>query len=421
MPEGTRELRLVVTTDAYDDALRFYRDVLGLREEASFTDDNGGRASLMHAGRATLELGDAAHAAAIDDLEVGRRVAGPVRVAYEVADAGETTQRLVAAGAELVAGPVTTPWGSVNSRLTGPDGLQLTVYANDHYVVDRPRLDGQVVLADPDPSWRDVAARLRDQLHEALGPVAVVVAHAGSTSVPGMPAKPILDLVLGVPDPADESVYVPAIETLGYRLRIREPEWREHRLLRHTDPAVNLHVFAAGDDEISAMLAFRDHLRADRRDRDLYLQTKVELAGRTWEHVQDYADAKADVVADIMTRARARLAAPLRGRWVVVRRTASGSSGPTSGSGQLAISLATALGMPLLDADRLATPGTVAAHADRLVASLAADAGGAVLHADLSEDEMRALPGPVSVLPLLPGEPDPARLAAVIRQVAATS
>ncbi|MGZ4655421.1 MAG: VOC family protein, partial [Blastococcus sp.] len=108
MPEGTRELRLVITAPDYDAALRFYRDVLGLREEASFADDNGGKATLLHAGRATIELADGAHAEAIDALEVGRRVAGPVRIAFEVADAATTTDRLVAAGARLVARPVRT-------------------------------------------------------------------------------------------------------------------------------------------------------------------------------------------------------------------------------------------------------------------------------------------------------------------------
>jgi GrpB-like predicted nucleotidyltransferase (UPF0157 family)/predicted enzyme related to lactoylglutathione lyase len=409
MPDGTRELRLVVTTGDYDDVLRFYRDVLGLREEAAFVDDNGGRASLLHAGRATLELGDEAHAAAIDELEVGRRVAGPVRVAFEVTDADAVAQQLVEAGGELVAGPVRTPWGSVNARLTGPDGLQLTVYANDHYLVDRPRLDGQVLLADPDPAWPVVAARLCDQIREVLGTVAVVIAHVGSTSVPGLAAKPVIDLVLGVPDPTDEQAYVPGLESCGYQLRIREPEWREHRLLKGTDPAVNLHVFAAGDDEISTMLAFRDHLRADRRDRDDYLRTKVVLAARSWEHVQDYADAKSDVVADIATRARARLSAPVRSWWVVVGRT--------SGSGPLAASLAAALGMPLLDADRVHAAGVPAEEADRVVARLAPDTGGAVLHADVDEEAVRALPGPVTVLPVLPGDPDAGRLAATLRQV----
>jgi GrpB-like predicted nucleotidyltransferase (UPF0157 family)/predicted enzyme related to lactoylglutathione lyase len=413
--DGTRELRLVLTSSDYDSALHLYRDVLGLREEARFTDDNGGRATLLHAGRATLELGDEAHAAAVDALEVGRPVpAGDgvgsrVRVAFEVSDAARATDDLVGAGAAVVAGPVRTPWGSVNARLNGPDGLPLTVYANDHYVVDRPRLDGPVTLVEPSDEWPAAAAAQCDGIRAALGDVAVVVAHAGSTSVPGLAAKPILDLVLGVPDPVDEAAYLPALEAAGYRLHVREPEWHEHRLLRRADPAVNLHVFAAGDDEITAMLAFRDHLRAEPRDRELYLRTKVELAARTWEHVQDYADAKADVVADVMSRARPLFAAPVRSVWVVLGRT--------SGSGPLARSLATALGMPLLDADRvMAATGADDATASRVVAAMAADAGGAVLHGELVPGMLAELPGHVVVPPPLP---DAAQVAAAIRQLVA--
>jgi GrpB-like predicted nucleotidyltransferase (UPF0157 family)/predicted enzyme related to lactoylglutathione lyase len=345
VPEGTRELRLVVTAPDYDLALRFYRDVLGLREEASFTDDNGGRATLLHAGRATLELGDDAHAAAIDELEVGHRVAGPVRIAFEVGDATATTDRLVAAGARLVASPVRTPWGSVNARLDGPDGQQVTVYSTDAYVGERPRLDGQVLLAEPDPAWALTAAGLIRDIRAALGATVRVLEHAGSTSVPGLAAKPVIDLLLGVPDPVDEPAYVPALEAVGYELRIREPEWHEHRLLRHTDPAVNLHVFAADSDEIDRMLAFRDHLRNDAADRELYLRTKRDLASRTWAFVQDYADAKSDVVADIMARALAHQPGPLRGCVVLV------SGQPGEGSAGLAADLAARLGAPVIAVD----------------------------------------------------------------------
>jgi GrpB-like predicted nucleotidyltransferase (UPF0157 family) len=409
--DGTRELRLVLTSTDYDNALRLYRDVLGLREEAAFSDDNGGRAVLLHAGRATVELGDEAHARAIDELEVGRSVGGAVRVAFEVADATRATDDLVVGGAELVAGPVRTPWGSVNTRLTGPDGLPLTVYANDHYVADRPRLDGPVTLAEPDDEWPATAAALCDGIRSALGDVAVVLAHVGSTSVPGLAAKPVLDLVLGVPDPTDESAYVPALERTGFELSIREPEWHEHRLLRRADPAVNLHVFAAGAAEISAMLAFRDHLRADRRDRELYLRTKVELAGRTWEHVQDYADAKSDVVAEVMGRARPRFAAPVLGVWVLVGRTPESS--------RSAASLAAALGVPLLDADRVAEAGVDARMASRVVAAMAADTGGAVLHGGLDERELAGLPGRVVTAPDLPGAAAVERWAGLLRQMLA--
>jgi catechol 2,3-dioxygenase-like lactoylglutathione lyase family enzyme len=127
MADRVRELRLVVTAPDYDEALRFYRDVLGLREIGAF-DDGGGRVSILDAGRATLELSDVPHAEHVDRLEVGRRVAGHIRVAFEVGDANETTDRLVAGGATLLAAPVETPWRSLNSRLEAPAGLQLTLF-----------------------------------------------------------------------------------------------------------------------------------------------------------------------------------------------------------------------------------------------------------------------------------------------------
>ncbi len=127
MADGVAEMRLVVTAPDYEEALRFYRDVLGLPELGAF-DDGGGRVSILDAGRATLELSDVPHAEHIDRLEVGRRVAGHVRVAFRVADAAAATNALTAAGATLIAPPVETPWRSLNSRLDAPGGLQLTLF-----------------------------------------------------------------------------------------------------------------------------------------------------------------------------------------------------------------------------------------------------------------------------------------------------
>ncbi len=127
MDDGVLELRLVVTAPDYDEALRFYRDVLGLPELGAF-DDGAGRVAILGAGRATLELSDVPHAEHIDRMEVGRRVAGQVRVAFQVRDARDVTDRLVAAGATLLAAPVDTPWRSLNSRLDAPAGLQLTLF-----------------------------------------------------------------------------------------------------------------------------------------------------------------------------------------------------------------------------------------------------------------------------------------------------
>lgn len=125
---SVRQLRLSVTAEDYDEALRFYRDVLGLTVEGEFSSDDGGRVVILEAGRATLELVEPSYAAYIDEVEVGRRVAGHVRVALEVDDAEVATEAAVAAGARLVAAPTRTPWDSLNARLEGPAGLQLTLF-----------------------------------------------------------------------------------------------------------------------------------------------------------------------------------------------------------------------------------------------------------------------------------------------------
>jgi lactoylglutathione lyase len=122
-----RELRLVVTAEDYDEALSFYRDVLGLEERAAYNSPDG-RVTILEAGRATLELADTGQAEFIDRVEVGRRVAGHIRVAFEVDDTAETTRRLEAAGAGVLAEPTRTPWNSLNARLAAPAGLQLTLF-----------------------------------------------------------------------------------------------------------------------------------------------------------------------------------------------------------------------------------------------------------------------------------------------------
>ena len=122
------ELRLVVTTDDYDAAVAFYRDRLGLSESAEYLSEDQGRVIILDAGRATLEIADPGHAIYVDEVEVGRRVAGHIRVAFGVPDAASATDRLTEAGAALIAPPTRTPWNSLNSRLTAPAGLQLTLF-----------------------------------------------------------------------------------------------------------------------------------------------------------------------------------------------------------------------------------------------------------------------------------------------------
>lgn len=162
-----------------------------------------------------------------------------------------------------------------------------------------------ITLAEYDPQWPALFDREAARIRAVLGDTAVRVEHVGSTSVPELAAKPIIDILLAVPDSADEQAYAPALEAAGYVLRIREPNWFEHRLFNGPDTNINLHVFTVGAAEIDRMLLFRDHLRADDADRDAYLQVKRDLARRTWQHVQHYADSKAAIVEQIMARASA--------------------------------------------------------------------------------------------------------------------
>ena len=167
------------------------------------------------------------------------------------------------------------------------------------------RLDGTISLAEYEPAWPAQFAVEADKIRGALGERALLLEHVGSTSVPGLAAKPILDILLVVANSADESAYVPALEQAGYVLRIREPNWYEHRLLRGIDPAVNLHVLSPDCAETERMLLMRDWLRTHPDDRELYERTKRQLALKTWQFVQNYADAKTAVVEDILARARA--------------------------------------------------------------------------------------------------------------------
>jgi GrpB-like predicted nucleotidyltransferase (UPF0157 family) len=160
-----------------------------------------------------------------------------------------------------------------------------------------------VVVVEYDEEWPREFARQEVRIRHALGPVATEVHHAGSTSVPGLAAKAIIDVVLVVPDTDDEAAYAPALRAAGFTFASRSPAWFGHRLFKDRSPRVNVHVFGPRCPEVDRMLAFRDHLRRDAADRDLYETTKRELAGRTWVLAQDYADAKSPVVEEIMSRA----------------------------------------------------------------------------------------------------------------------
>lgn len=165
----------------------------------------------------------------------------------------------------------------------------------------------KVVIEDYNPAWPTWFAADRTLITDAIGDIALSVEHTGSTSVPGLPAKPIIDILLQVSDSADESTYVPRLEAVGFTLRIREPEEMEHRVLyrRGAPHDVNLHVYspvhAAG--EIARILAFRDWLRTHDDDRDRYAATKRELSKKDWKFVQNYADAKTAIIEEIIAKA----------------------------------------------------------------------------------------------------------------------
>jgi GrpB-like predicted nucleotidyltransferase (UPF0157 family) len=166
-------------------------------------------------------------------------------------------------------------------------------------------LDAQIEICDYDDEWPRRFERERQRIESALGDAALRIEHTGSTSVPGLAAKPIVDITMAVADVNDEGAWIPDLEAAGYVLRIRErePDWYDHRVLKGPDTNVNLHVFSAGCVEIERMVGFRDWLRSHDDDRRLYEATKRELVSQSWTHVQLYADAKTDVVEDILARA----------------------------------------------------------------------------------------------------------------------
>jgi GrpB-like predicted nucleotidyltransferase (UPF0157 family) len=160
----------------------------------------------------------------------------------------------------------------------------------------------QVVLAGHDPLWARRFAARATELRRVLGQRAGLVEHVGSTAVPGLAAKPVVDILIGIDDPDDEAAYLPDLEAAGYDLRVREPQ---HRCLRAGDPGepVNLHCYPPGHPEIRKLLLFRDHLRRNTRDRRRYETAKRELATRQWRDMNYYATAKGPVITEILRNA----------------------------------------------------------------------------------------------------------------------
>lgn len=168
---------------------------------------------------------------------------------------------------------------------------------------DRQPLNRTIELAPYNPDWPSQFLQHANQIREALGDKVLLLEHVGSTSVPELAAKPIIDIVLAVVDSADEPAYVPLLEDKGFVLRIREPDWFEHRMFKAPEIAGNLHVFSVDCSEIDRMILFRNWLRDHDDDRLLYEQIKRQLAAQNWKDVQYYADAKTEVVQEILGRA----------------------------------------------------------------------------------------------------------------------
>ena len=163
----------------------------------------------------------------------------------------------------------------------------------------------QIKLLDYDTDWPMKFEAHAKRIAGALGGTALQIEHVGSTSVPGLAAKPIIDILVVVPDSADESAYLPRLEAAGYVLRVREPDWNEHRMFRTPGRDVHVHVYSAGCPEIERVLTFRDRLRRNRDDRSRYEQVKRELAAKEWADMNAYADAKTEVIESIIAASQA--------------------------------------------------------------------------------------------------------------------
>jgi len=163
----------------------------------------------------------------------------------------------------------------------------------------------EIKIADYDPDWPKKFEAHAGTIADALGGSALRIEHVGSTSVQGLAAKPVIDILVVVPNSADESAYLPRLEAAGYVLRVREPDWNEHRMLRTPAQDVHVHVYSDGCPEVARNLAFRDRLRRNADDRRRYERTKRELAAKEWPDMNAYADAKTEVIESILAASRA--------------------------------------------------------------------------------------------------------------------
>jgi GrpB-like predicted nucleotidyltransferase (UPF0157 family) len=161
----------------------------------------------------------------------------------------------------------------------------------------------EIVIVEYDPRWPEKFQKHAEILSGALGIKALAIEHVGSTSVPMLDAKPIIDIIVLVEDPGDEAAYLPALVAAGYVLRVREPDWHQHRMFRTPQLDVHVHIFSPGCVEVTRQLAFRDRLKRNTEDRHLYESVKRKLAKEEWPDMNAYARAKTDVVEQITVRA----------------------------------------------------------------------------------------------------------------------
>jgi GrpB-like predicted nucleotidyltransferase (UPF0157 family) len=162
----------------------------------------------------------------------------------------------------------------------------------------------EIKIHDYDPSWPNKFQGHAKLIAGALGDKALQIEHSGSTSVPGLAAKPIIDMLLIVENSGDEPSYLPALEAAGYVLRVREPNFHQHRMLRTPELDVQIHVYSRNCGEIDRLLTFRDRLRENASDRQLYEATKRRLAAQPWPDMNAYAEAKTEIIEGIFAAAR---------------------------------------------------------------------------------------------------------------------
>jgi GrpB-like predicted nucleotidyltransferase (UPF0157 family) len=175
--------------------------------------------------------------------------------------------------------------------------------AQASFVGEIPQLQGKIEVTSYNPDWPAQFEGEADRIRRILGDRILELEHVGSTSIPGLPAKPILDIDLVVLDSTNESAYVPALEAAGYKLTIREPHWHEHRMLKRSDPAVNLHVWTQGSPEAARHKIFRDWLRTNEADRRAYGSHKQALTEQDFRYMHEYNNAKSVLIREILARA----------------------------------------------------------------------------------------------------------------------